>query len=165
MQQRLRRCSLKLAVAFAIALTGLWAQDLTNYLTPSVARVGMRLACRCGGCRMTVGNCPMVGCGYTDPMRRRIFDMQAKGMNDNAIVAAIVKEQGVIALAGQQPLSWIAWAMPPIVLLLGFGIWTAYVRRNRAQPAALTPADEALLERFHNQISRELGDGGEEQHR
>lgn len=107
---------------------------------------------------MTVGNCPMIGCGYTDPMRRRIFAMQGKGMSDNAIVAQIVKEQGIVALAGQQPLNWIAWAMPPIVLLIGFGIWTAYVRHNRAQPASLSAADEATLQRFRNQIDRELGE-------
>lgn len=162
MQQRLRRSSLKLVIAFCLALGALWAQDLTNYLTPSVARVGMRLACRCGGCKMTVGNCPMIGCGFTDPMRRRIYDMQAKGMSDNAIVSTIVKEQGVVALAGQQPLTWIAWAMPGFALLIGFGIWMAYVRRNRVTPAGLTPTDEATLERFKNQIARELGDSAEE---
>lgn len=113
---------------------------------------------------MTVGNCPMIGCGSADPMRRRIFGMQQQGMSDNAIVSTIVREQGIIALAGQQPLSWIAWAMPPIVLLAGFGIWTAYVRRNRAQPAALTASDQAMLDRFHAQIARELGETGDDRH-
>lgn len=157
MQQRPpRQYSIKLALAFTLALGVLTAQDLTNYLTPDVARVGMRLACRCAGCRMTIGNCPMIGCGSADPMRRRIYDMQARGMNDNAIVKQIVQEQGIVALAGQQPLPWIAWLMPGIALLLGFGVYSAYVKRNRAQQAPMSAADQAALDRYRAQIDDEL---------
>ena len=152
-----RQYSIKLALAFILAVgTVLTAQDLTNYLTPDVARCGARLACRCGGCKMTVGNCPMIGCGSADPMRRRIYDMQARGVNDDAIVKQIVQEQGIVALAGQQPLPWIAWLMPGIALLIGFAVYTAYVKRNRKQPAPMSAADEATLNRYRSQIDDEL---------
>jgi cytochrome c-type biogenesis protein CcmH/NrfF len=92
-------------------------------------------------------------------MRRRIYDMQAKGMADDAIVKTIVTEQGTVALAGQQPLAWIAWLMPPIALIIGFGIYSAWVKRNRAtQPAKLTADEQATLARFHKQIDREFDD-------
>ena len=163
MLQRLRRYSPKIAAAFFLFIVVVVAQDMTSYLTPGVARVGAKLACRCAGCKETVGQCPMLHCGSADPMRRRIYDMQARGMNDDAIVKTIVQEQGVIALAGQQPLDWIAWLMPPIVLMLGFAVYTTWVRRNRPSPVApLTAAEQAMLDRFRTQIDREVSeDAGE----
>jgi cytochrome c-type biogenesis protein CcmH/NrfF len=110
---------------------------------------------------MTVGNCPMIGCGSADPMRRRIYDMQARGITDDAIVKQVVQEQGIVALSGQQPLPWIAWLMPGIALILGFGVYTAYVRRNRRQPIPPSASDEATLDRYRAQIDRELDESGD----
>ncbi len=148
----------RFAAVFFLALTAVVAQDLTNYLTPDVARVGNHLACRCGGCKETIGNCPMLRCDSADPMRRRIFDMQSKGMNDDSIVKRIVQEQGIVALAGQQPIAWIGWLMPPIALVAGFWLYTRFVRKNQAVPVPLTAQDHATLDRFRSQIDRELGD-------
>ena len=44
MPRRLRRSSLKLAVAFLATLAALVAQDPTSYLTPDVMRVGELMA-------------------------------------------------------------------------------------------------------------------------
>lgn len=148
----------KLSAVFFLVFTAVVAQDLTNYLTPDVARVGSRLACRCGGCKESIGNCPMLRCDSADPMRRRIFDMQHKGMSDDAIVKSIVQEQGIVALAGQQPIAWIGWLMPPIALIAGFWIYSRFVRKNQAVPVPLTAQDQATLDRFRSQIDRELGD-------
>jgi cytochrome c-type biogenesis protein CcmH/NrfF len=157
--QRPRRFSLKLVAAFLFAVAVLIAQDPTSYLTPDVTRVGNKLACRCGGCRNTVGTCPMLRCDSADPLRRRIHSMQAKGMSDADIVNTIVREQGIVALAsppgeGLGPI--ITWVMPGVALLIGFLIWSQYVRRNRKQPEPLTPADQAVIDRFRAQIDREL---------
>ena len=152
----LRRFNLRLAAIFFIGLATIFAQGITNYLTPGVARVGSKLACRCSGCKNTVGDCPMLRCDYTDPLRHRIFDMQAKGMSDSAIVATIVREQGVAALSGQQPLGLLVWLMPGIAVAIGFLIYSRYVSRNRKQPEALTAGDQAIIDRFQTQIDREL---------
>lgn len=159
MRQRLRRYAPKFTALAFLAFTVAIAQDLTNYLTPSVARVGAHLACRCGGCKESVGQCPMLRCDSADPMRRRIYDMQSRGLNDKEIIGTIVREQGAIALYGQQPLAWIAWAMPPIALLAGFGLYSFYVRRNRAQPAPLQAEDRALIERYRAQMLESDIDG------
>lgn len=156
MRASLRRSSLKLTAVFSLGFATIFAQGITNYLTPGVARVGAKLACRCSGCKNTVGDCPMLRCDYTDPLRHRIFDMQAKGMTDSAIVQTIVREQGVAALAGQQPLGILVWLMPGIALGIGFLIYSQFVRRNRKQPEALTPIDQAIIDRFQAQIDREL---------
>jgi len=154
-----RRCNLKLAFAFFAAIAALIAQDPASYLTPDVLRVGDKLACRCGGCRNTVGNCPMLHCSSADPMRRRIYEMKNRGMADDEIVNAIVREQGVVALSSPPAASLgglITWLTPAAVLLIGFAVYSSYVRRNRQAPQPLTPVDEAMLERFRSQIDREL---------
>jgi cytochrome c-type biogenesis protein CcmH len=153
---RLQRSNLKLVAAFSLALASLLAQDITNYLTPDVARVGMRLACRCGGSKNTVGDCPMLHCGSADPKRRRIFEMKQRGIGDDEIVNTIVREEGVVALSGPLHHELFVWMMPGIALLVGFFLYSAYVRRNRKAPAPLTPVDEALIDRFRPQIDGEL---------
>ena len=156
-----RLFSLRIVLAFFGVLAAVYAQDPTSYLTPDVLRVGSRLACRCGGCRNTVGDCPMLHCGSSDPIRHRIFDMQKQGMSDDAIVDTFVKENGIVALAtppghGVGPI--ITWIGPGIALLLGFLVYSWYIRRNRKQPAPLMPVDQAVLDRFKAQIDRELDD-------
>lgn len=151
---------MKLLIAFFVAVAALVAQDPTSYLTPDVTRVGGRLACRCGGCRNTVANCPMLHCSFADPMRRRVHDMKARGLSDNDVVSTIVREEGIVALASPpaEGFGLITWIMPPIVLLIGFFVYSSYVRRNRQDPEPLSSVDQAVIDRFRAQIDRELDD-------
>ncbi len=162
MRQLLRRYSpkLKFAVVFFFAIACLIAQDATSFVNPNVARVGEKLACRCGGCRNSVASCPMMRCEYSDPMRRRIAQMQGQGMSDSAIIASIVKEEGVAALTSPPAVGWglFTWVMPAIALLLGFFVYSRWVKRNKQQPAPLSEGDRAMIERFRAQIDREFGD-------
>jgi len=162
---RRQRFSPKLLLAF-LAVVGavaiqVGAQESTSYLTPDVTRVGAKLACRCGGCRNTVGDCPMLRCSSADPMRHRIYSMKQKGMSDEAIVNDIVREEGIVALAsppaqGLGPI--VTWVMPGVALLIGLWIWSAFVRRHQKAPEPLTPTDESLIERYRAQMDRELED-------
>jgi cytochrome c-type biogenesis protein CcmH/NrfF len=157
----MRRLNLKLVAAFFVALRALVAQDPTSYLTPGVLRVGDRLACRCGGCRNTVGTCPMLRCDSADPLRRRIYEMKRSGMSDDAIINNIVREEGVVALASPPAGSiggLITWITPGAALLIGFVVYLFYVRRNRREPEPLSSFDRAVIDRFQEQIDRELDD-------
>lgn len=161
LRRLLNRSSLKLVCIFAATIAALIAQDAVSYQTPDVLRVGARLACRCGGCRNTVGDCPMLHCHSADPKRQRIFDMQQKGMSDDAIVSQIVQEEGIVALAappsqGAWPI--ITWAGPGVALLIGFFIYSWWVRRNKQAPAALNDVEKAMLDRYQSQIDEELDD-------
>ncbi|MGC2660545.1 MAG: cytochrome c-type biogenesis protein CcmH, partial [Bryobacteraceae bacterium] len=129
MRQRLRQSNLKLVAAFTAVLAlsvipALVAQDpLTS---PDVLRVGQRLACRCGGCRNTVGTCPMIHCDSADPLRRRIFQMKQAGANDDEVVNTIVREDGIVALASPPKSGWglFTWVMPGVALVIGFMIYS-----------------------------------------
>ena len=159
-----RTLNRKLLIAFFAIIAALAAQDATSYLTPDVTRVGSRLACRCGGCRNTVGNCPMLHCSSADPLRHRIYEMKKRGMSDDGIVDTIVREEGVVALSSPPAGSiggLITWFMPALILLVGFFIYSSYVRRNRQKPEPLSPVDQAMIDRFRNQIDRELGESSE----
>ncbi len=90
--------------------------------------------------------------------------MQKRGLNDSNIVSAIVREEGIVALAappaqGLGPV--ITWLMPGIALLIGFFIYSRYVRRNRKDPEPLSAADQVTLDRFRAQIDRELDESPE----
>jgi cytochrome c-type biogenesis protein CcmH/NrfF len=156
---RLRRCNLKLLAAFFISLAIVVAQDPTSFMTPSVMRVGEKLACRCGTCRSTVANCPMLRCESSVPMRQRIYEMQHRGMSDSEIISTIVRENGIAALAAP-PLEGLGgiltWTMPAIALALGFLLYSWYIRKNRKPASPLTTEDQALIDRFKTQMDREL---------
>lgn len=166
MQQHLRQWNRKLLAAFAAVLAlsfipALVAQDALT--SPVVARVGQRLACRCGGCRNSVATCPMIHCEFGDPMRRRILKMSQAGMTDDQIVNTIVREDGIVALASPPGSGWglFTWLMPGIALVIGFFVYSAFVRRHRKPPEQITASDQAVLDRFSSQIDRELGEDGE----
>jgi len=157
----LQRWNLKLLAAFFFTIFCIWAQDPTSLLTPGVMRVGEKLACRCGTCRNTVANCPMLRCHYTEPMRARIKRMQDEGKSDRDIISMIVQQEGVVALAAPPGEGWglFTWMMPGIALLAGFGLWSWWVRRHRQKgPAGVSEVDQAVLDRFRDQIDSELGD-------
>ena len=158
-----RQFSVRFILVIASAVGALYAQSAApeSYLTPDVVRVGNRLACRCGTCRNTVGDCAMLHCSYCSPKRQQIFEMKKQGLSDDQIVNTFVKDEGIVTLAspptqGIGPI--ITWMGPGIALLLGFGVYSWYVRRNRKESAPLRPADQAVLDRFQAQIDRELDD-------
>jgi len=157
----LQRWNLKLLAAFFFALACIWAQDPTTLLTPGVMRVGEKLACRCGTCRNTVANCPMLRCHYTEPMRARLKAMQDQGQSDKDIINTIVQQEGVVALAAPPGEGWglFTWIMPGVALLAGFSLYSWWVRRNRQKEAPpVSDMDQAVLERYRDQIESELGD-------
>jgi cytochrome c-type biogenesis protein CcmH/NrfF len=100
----------------------------------------------------------MVHCESADPIRHRIAQMQSEGKTDNAIVNAIVAQEGIVALASPPATGFglFTWVMPAVALLIGFSIYSVYVRRNQKKPEPLTAADQATLARFHQQIENEL---------
>lgn len=101
----------------------------------------------------------MLRCDSSDPKRRRIFEMKSQGMSDDAIVSTFVREEGTVALSSPQPLSLLTWLGTPIALLIGFWVYTSFLRKNRKAPAPITAEDQAMLERYRSQLEPDDLDG------
>lgn len=105
----------------------------------------------------------MLHCHSADPLRRRIAEMLGAGMTDAQVVNKIVESDGVVALAAPPTVGWglFTWIMPAVALLIGFFVYSRWVRRNRPQPVAVSEADRALLEKYRAQIERDFGEDEE----
>jgi cytochrome c-type biogenesis protein CcmH len=143
-------------VAGALALAAL-AQTSSGILTVDGRRVGAKLACLCGTCKNTVGDCPMLQCHYSSPAREKITAMQAEGKDDQSIIDAFVKESGVQALAvpPTEGFSLLAWTMPFVAVAFGLAAIWMVIRRYR-RPAPVAEVSSELLERYHDQIEKEI---------
>lgn len=130
----------------------------SGIMSPEVRRVGMRLACLCGTCKNTVGDCAMLECGYCAPMRKRIAAMQDAGQSDDSIVAAIVGENGKQALAvpPTQGFALAAWTMPYIAIVIGLAAIWAFIRRFSARRQPAPDVDPEILARYHDRIEKDL---------
>jgi cytochrome c-type biogenesis protein CcmH len=140
-------------------VTAVSLAQTSDMLDPNVRRVGERLACLCGGCKNSVGSCPMLGCHYATPKREQIAKMLAEGRKDDQIVEAAVKQEGLQALVTPpvEGFNSIMWVMP--FLMIGFGlvaIWffVKHMRGKRAAAGAPELHDE-VLDRYHDQIEKE----------
>lgn len=156
---RLRSNLAIIAAALVLAAVTL-AQSSSALLTPEIRRVGGRLACLCGTCNNTVGDCPMLECHYTKPMRENIAAMQKLGMGDDEIVNKIVKDKGFQALAAppEQGFHLLAWVMPWIAVSLGFvAIWffIRYMSRKNAT-ASVPELDPEVLSRYRENIEKDM---------
>ena len=152
---RLKSSILLLAFA-AVALP----QAGPQLVTSEVRRVGERLACKCGACNNTVGNCPMLECHSASPARIKIAAMQKEGKSDDDIVASFVKESGISALS-QPPnkgFNRLGYLMPFIAILLGLGgIWVYMTRfANKPAPAGAQPLDDEMLSRYRDRIDKDM---------
>lgn len=106
----------------------------------------------------------MLRCDSSVPGRKRIYEMQQRGMSDQAIIDTFVKEGGVAALVAPPAEGFggiLTWTMPGIALAIGFLIYSWYVRKNRKPAAPITAEDEVMIERFRTQMDRELGESSE----
>jgi cytochrome c-type biogenesis protein CcmH/NrfF len=133
------------------------AQVSSELITPEIKRVGSRLACLCGSCRNSVGDCPMLGCGYATPARERIREMLAAGMSDEAIVQAFVDERGIQALVTPpaEGFNLLTWVMPVVAIAIGLlAVW--WFIRRMSRPALQPPVDEEVLDKYRDSIEKDL---------
>ena len=142
-----------------LLLTAIALAQTSDFLDPNIRRVGDHLACLCGGCKNSVGTCPMLGCHYATPAREKIKKMQAAGFDDKQIVDGFVKEQGIQALVTPpaEGFNLLAWWMPVIAIGLGLVGIAIFMRRFSSKRAAagMPEVDNEVLDRYHDQIEKE----------
>ncbi|MDX2180512.1 MAG: cytochrome c-type biogenesis protein CcmH [Bryobacteraceae bacterium] len=124
-------------------------QTASLMMDPDVRRVGSKLACLCGRCKNTVGDCQMLGCSYAGGSRQKIVDMKRAGVADEAVVAKFVEEGGLKTLA-VPPASGgysIAWIMPFAMLAVGLYaiyVWVRRMRESQQEPAVVSARHREL---------------------
>jgi cytochrome c-type biogenesis protein CcmH len=154
---RLWKSSLLAAVAVAALSI---AQTSTEFITPAVKRVGVRLACLCTACKNTVADCPMLQCEYSHPARQKIAAQLGQGKSDEEIVKSFINQRGLQALAvpPNQGFNSLVWIMPWVAVALGLAAVWLFIRRHSSKKAiASTPEiDPAIVDRYRDNIEKDL---------
>lgn len=148
-----------LLAALALAALSL-AQTSTEFITPAVKRVGVRLACLCTACKNTVADCPMLQCEYSHPARQRIAAQLAQGKSDDEIVKSFIDQQGLQALAvpPNRGFNSLVWIMPWVAVAAGLALVWLFIRKYSSKKAAAgaPEIDPAIVERYRADIEKDL---------
>ena len=148
-----------LLAAVAVAALSL-AQTSTEFITPAVKRVGVKLACLCTACKNTVADCPMLQCEYSHPARQKIAAQLAQGKSDEEIVKSFIDQQGLQSLAvpPNQGFNSLVWIMPWVAVTLGLlAVWL-FIRRHSSKKtiASMPQIDPAIVDRYRENIEKDL---------
>jgi cytochrome c-type biogenesis protein CcmH len=119
--------------------------------------VGHKMICMCG-CNYVLLECNHVNCPSSGPMVNELHADLARGMGDTAILHAFENKYGPTVLAAPMftRFNFVAWIMPPLLLLLGIAGTVLLVRRWRLRAAAQAapepgPAFQAMREKIRRE--------------
>jgi cytochrome c-type biogenesis protein CcmH len=123
--------------------------------------IGHRMMCICG-CKQILLECNHVGCPDSDGMRNELLASIDRGDSDGLVEQDFVQKYGptVLAAPTMQGFDRAAYIIPPVVLILGFGLIVLVIRawKNRPAPAiadGLRPVRGAELEQFRDQARKD----------
>src|SRR5271168_2937415 len=151
--RRTLQCAV-LAVA-VVALTG--AGDPASRFN----NLGHQLMCICS-CNQILLECNHVGCPDSDGMRNELMAAVSRGDSDSLVEQSFVQKYGptVLAAPTMKGFDRVAYIIPPVILVLGFGLIVMVVRswKNRPAPTiadGLQPVRGAEREQFRDQAGKE----------
>jgi cytochrome c-type biogenesis protein CcmH len=123
--------------------------------------IGHQMMCICG-CNQILLECNHVGCPASDGMRNELMAAVSRGDSDSLVEQAFVQKYGppVLAAPTTKGFDRAAYIVPPVALVLGFGLILLVIRswKNRPAPAiadGLKPLRGAELEQFRDQAGKE----------
>jgi cytochrome c-type biogenesis protein CcmH len=123
--------------------------------------IGHKMMCICG-CNQILLECNHVGCPASDGMRNELMAAVSRGESDSLVEQSFVQKYGPTVLAAPTTKGFdsTAYIVPPVVLILGFGLIVLVIRswKNRPAPAiadGLRPVRGAELEQFRDQAGKE----------
>jgi cytochrome c-type biogenesis protein CcmH len=124
-------------------------------------QIGHQMMCICG-CNQILLECNHVGCPDSDGMRNELMAAVSRGDSDSLVEQSFVQKYGptVLAAPTMKGFDRTAYIIPPVVLILGFGLIVFVIRswRNRPTPAlvdGLRPIRGVELEQFRDQARKE----------
>ena len=124
--------------------------------------LGKKIKCSCGGCEQSAGTCYHVGGAFSGPcdlaktMIKEIQGHLDKGLTDDQVIAAMIKEYGPGAYVEPPKTGFglVAWVMPGLYLFAGallvifvIGRWRKRGISSGASGAGATVASPEALER------------------
>jgi cytochrome c-type biogenesis protein CcmH len=123
--------------------------------------IGHQMMCICG-CNQILLECNHVGCTRSDGMRAELMAAVDRGDSDSLVEQSFVQEYGPTVLAAPTAKGFdrVAYIIPFVVLVLGFGLIVLLIRawKNRPAPAladGVPLVHGAELEQFRDQASKE----------
>ena len=123
--------------------------------------IGHQMMCICG-CNQILLECNHVGCPASDGMRNELMASVTRGDSDSLVEQGFVQKYGPTVLAAPTTKGFdrAAYIIPPVLLVLGFGLIMLVIRswKNRPTPAladGLRPVRGAELEQFRDQAGKE----------
>jgi len=135
-----------------------FAQSAEELESPAVNRIATRLNCPCGcktnmACRMDPYPCRM--CWEN---KKKILQMEKAGMSDNQILASFAQEMGPNTIIVPPGIlgSLSFYTAGGLGLILVVFVIRKYSRKPPAAPAGSAPTDDPLLNRYHDQIEKEV---------
>ena len=140
----------------ALASLGI-AQTAEDLESPAVNRVAERLLCPCG-CKMNMA-CRMdpYPCRTCWDNKKKILKMQQAGLSDQAILDQFAQENGKSILSIQPGvLGSMTFYSAAVVGLIAVILLIRRYRRPTAAPAGAPELDQAVLDRYHGQIEKEV---------
>jgi hypothetical protein len=110
--------------------------------------LGKKIKCSCGGCEQSAGTCYHVGgafsgpCGIAKTMIKEIQGHLDKGLSDEHVIQAMIKEYGPGAYMEppKDGFGLVAWLMPGIYLLAGGAVVVFVIGRWRKRGVAAEAA-------------------------
>jgi cytochrome c-type biogenesis protein CcmH len=125
------------------------------------SEIGHQMMCICG-CNQILLECNHVGCPASDGMRNELMAAVSRGDSDSLVEQGFVQKYGPTVLAAPTTKGFdrVAYLLPFVALILGFGLVVLLVRswKNRPAPAiagGLRPVRGAELEQFRDQAGKE----------
>jgi cytochrome c-type biogenesis protein CcmH/NrfF len=135
-----------------------FAQSAEDLESPAVNRIATRLNCPCG-CKTNMA-CRMdpYPCRTCWDNKKKILKMEQAGMSDQAILDAFAGEMGPNTVVVPPGIlgSLSFYTAAALGLLLVVFVIRKYRRKEAAVVAAGVPPHDPLLDRYHDQIEKEV---------
>jgi cytochrome c-type biogenesis protein CcmH len=123
--------------------------------------IGHQMMCICG-CNQILLECNHVGCPASDGMRNELMASVTRGDSDSLVEQGFVQKYGPTVLAAPTTKGFdrAAYIIPPVLLVLGFGLVVLIVRGWRKGPPSgptggVTTGRSAEFERYRDQADKE----------
>jgi hypothetical protein len=134
-----------------------FAQSAEELESPAVNRIANKLNCPCG-CKTNMA-CRMdpYPCRTCWDNKKKILQMEQSGMSDDAILSSFSQQMGpdVVAIRPGIIGSLLSYTAAALGLLLVVFIIRKYSRKEPAVAGA-APRHDPLLDRYHDQIEKEV---------